>query len=328
MPSNEIENELSKSDLPQKNEGDDLSPQQADQRANSVFDFLYHDHRRIASFLAQFETYGVLQQVKALEAVSTSESQRNALSTGLNIAVGKAGTEKDVTTGSQESDSAERTYDPLWTNARTFLNYLHERNMIVRDLTQARIGQFVLVTGSLAAFDLGVLKEAWKLPGIKDVVMRGAAQQQAADQPPPRSSAERKRAKYARPELPEGTEAGFELMKLLPHTVQAAIGGEGWRVWSTLREDSLVISGSELLLKHGVGIAGQWSMLGVLDAMPTVDETQATQYFLDQILASTTLGGALGQVIVSLAPAARQILGRPADAHGATPLLIFREVSG
>ena len=158
MPSNETNNEQMKSDAaPKSGESGSGRPREG-QKSNSVYDFLYHDARRIASFLAQFETYGVLQQVKATEVAARTESAKHGLTTGLSVAIARAGTAQDVTTGSEERDSAERTYDPLWTNARTLLNYLADREMIVRDLSQAQIGQFVLVTGNLAAFDLGIFE--------------------------------------------------------------------------------------------------------------------------------------------------------------------------
>jgi hypothetical protein len=201
--------------------------------------------------------------------------------------------------------------------------------MIIRDLGKARIGQFVLVTGSLAAFDLGILKEAWKLPAVKDIVTKEAAKQNAITAPAGTREERRKQRYQEKPSLSPETDAAFELMKIMPHTVQATIRGhEGWVVWSSLREDSLVIAGSELLLKHGVGVAGEWNMLGILDALPNEGETSINEYILDQILAGVSLGALAGQVVGNLAPSVRMLLGRPTGAHGMTPLLIFREVAG
>ena len=329
MPSNETNNEQMKSDAaPKSGESGSGRPREG-QKSNSVYDFLYHDARRIASFLAQFETYGVLQQVKATEVAARTESAKHGLTTGLSVAIARAGTAQDVTTGSEERDSAERTYDPLWTNARTLLNYLADREMIVRDLSQARIGQFVLVTGNLAAFDLGILKEAWKLPAVKDVVLKGAGQQNQPAALTGNREARRK-ARYGQKQSSNSadTEMAFEMLKIMPHTVQATIRREDWTVWSSLREDSLIIPANELLLKHGVGIAGTWNMLGVLDALPHEGEASMQEYVVDQLLAGVSLGAIGGQVVGQLAPGVRLMLGRPGSAFGMTALLIFREVSG
>ena len=119
------------------------------------------------------------------------------------------------------------------------------------------------------------------------------------------------------------------MLATLPHAVQAAIterGGPQDRVtWCSLRDENLIVPGSDLLLKHGVRIAGEWSMLGILDALP--DAAVAGSPELAQMLSAFSLGS-LGAVIGPMAPAIRTMLGRPTDAYGMTPLLIFREVSG
>jgi len=331
MPSNETNNEPTSFDEAPKNAETASGPQQEDQKSNSVFDFLYHDSRRIASFLAQFETYGVLQQVKATESVGRTGSSKTTASAGVDlVTVMRGGIAIDGTVTDEERDVAERTYDPLWTNSRTLLNFLTERGMIVRDLSKARIGQFVLASGALAAFDLGILKEAWKLPAVKDVVLKTVSAQKASAQATEGSSKERAKARYAQKAADTSeTAMAFEMLKIMPHTIQATIrGADDWVVWSSLREDSLVIPGSELLLKHGVGVAGEWNMLGVLDALPHEGDLSTQAYVLDQLLAAISLGALGGQVVGQLAPAVRLLLGRPSNAYGMTPLLIFREVSG
>ena len=39
-------------------------------------------------------------------------------------------------------------------------------------------------------------------------------------------------------------------------------------VWTSLKEDALIVSAADLTLKHGTAIAGTWNMLGILDALP------------------------------------------------------------
>jgi hypothetical protein len=150
MPSNETRNEPTKFEEAQKSDATDLGQRQQGQKNNSVFDFLYRDSRRIASFIAQFETHGVLQQVKATEAVGRTGSSKTTASGGVDlVTVMGGGVAIDDTVTDEEHDAAERTYDPLWTNARRFLNFLTDREMIMRDLSKARIGQFVLASGGV-----------------------------------------------------------------------------------------------------------------------------------------------------------------------------------
>jgi hypothetical protein len=126
----------------------------------------------------------------------------------------------------------------------------------------------------------------------------------------------------ASPEL----DAGIELLKLSPHKVLATIRTAGKCVWSSLAENGLMVPASDLMLKHGIAISGLWSMVGVIDALPD-DINGESAHQTAQADAAKSLGFT-GETIGGLAPAIRGMLGRPKDAFGMTPLLIFREVSG
>lgn len=233
MPSNEIGNELTSFNEAQASGGPDSERRSEDQSGNSVRDFLYHDVRRIASFLAQFHTYGVLQQVKATEAVGRSGASKTVISGDVGVPMVAKGTATmDGTVTEEERDSAEHVYDPLWTNAQALLDYLSERGMIIRDLSSARIGQFVLVSGKLATFDLGILREAWKMPAIKAVIGKELSKSTANE---PHNRAERRTARH-KPQTGVFSEAesALALLGLLPHTIQATIRSEDHTIWSSL----------------------------------------------------------------------------------------------
>jgi hypothetical protein len=243
------------------------------------------------------------------------------------------GTETD-----DEHDSIEHTYDPLWLNARRLMDYLAEREMIVHELAKARIGQFALIRGKLAVFDLAMFREGWKQPAIRKAMLqevgKNSEQQAQGDNTLSRNQREQaKRDHRAKQEQEQpAMDAGLELLKLMPHAIQASLKTDDWSVWSSLREAGLVNSAADLFLKHGVAIAGEWTMLGILDALPHDDIESAPNrmldFFLEQRLAALSLGVIAGQALPSLAPMGQMLLGRPAQSYGMTPLLIFREVSG
>lgn len=321
MPSNKPSVVPPQSKQVQKSGVTNSEAESPDHGRTSVYDFLYHDSQRIASFLAQFETYGVLQNVKASESVGQASTSKATLvgEAGIPLTL-KGSITTDGSVVDDERDSAERTYDPLWTNARLFLDYLEERELIQRDLTTARIGEFVLVTGGLAVFDLSILKQMWSIPAIKKLIMQGMKPDKSLQN---RSAGNK--APGAHLKQQEENEATLALVQLLPHPVQATISAGERVVWTSLRENCLIVPSTDLLLKHGVKISGDWAILGVLDALPGGEEVEIEA--LDQALAAMSLG-ALGMMLGPLAQAVRMMLGRPDSAFGVTPLMIFRQVAG
>lgn len=304
----------------QPSDASDSEPPSEVHRSGSVFDFLYHDARRVGSFLAQFEMYGVPAQVRATESAGRTATTRLSGQAGANLLTAvKANAALDLAVADDERDAAERTYDPLWTNARALLDYLFERDLIRRDLWDARVGQFVLASGSLIVLDVAMLKAAWDKPSVKKLVTQGA-------QVP---AAKGHRKGHAAP--PSQAQLLIELLTVLPHSLQAHLLGADYSVWCSLSESSLVGMSSDLVLKHGALVPGEWHILGVLDAQPDVigesEETSAVAAALDAAVAGTA-GTAVGTLAAQLAPVVRQLLGRPRPSFGMTPLLIFREVSG
>src|SRR5258708_22683520 len=104
-----------------------------DQNTDSVYDFLYHDARRIGSFLAQFDNFGHRQEVTSSETASKGAKRGYSLKLGgsLPLPGSPEGAEGGITLGMDPSQSGSegqmRVYDPLWTNALTLLDYLDER---------------------------------------------------------------------------------------------------------------------------------------------------------------------------------------------------------
>ena len=297
---------------------------------DSVYDILYHDARRVGLFLSQLDPSGHLTGLKQTESAETGSGMKVGanISGGMIMARGGATLEDQRTANQRES--LERTYDPLWTNALTLLDFLDQRKMIQRDLHKSRIGQIVLVNGGLALFDLSMLKACWEIPSIRALMMGSVAAGQSSpsltrQQPrQQRRQGERSPKEAPPPIAADPVTIALDLLKHLPHGILASIRQYGDVIWCVLRDESLVIPSSDLLLKHGVSVPGTWNMLGILDALP---DNGADGETLSQSAAADLLG-ALGPLVGGLAPAIRATLGRPAEAYGMTPLLIFREISG
>lgn len=293
----------------------------APRKVDSVYDFLYVDARRIAVFLSQFSEYG------HLTSLTRAASESSSTSGGVNVVAAK------LDTGTSAQTNLTRQFDPQWLAPLSFLDQASQRGMIVRDLAEARIGQLALVSGRLAMFDLGIMRSAWGIDAIKDAIIQQASNEAAGSAESnahQMSRNERQRLERERKvAVTKEIGANLEMLKLLPHTIQTSIRTKEIEIWSSLPEENLIVPASELLIKHGHVVAGEWTMVGVVDAfpdqpIPTV-EADADQ-FVTFALAAMSLG-ALWQMIAALAPIARMALGRPQTSFGMTPLLIFREVS-
>lgn len=294
--------------------------EQGREEANSVFDFLYYDANRIGSFLAQFDPAGHLKAYKHSETAASGTNSTSQF--GGKGTLGFASLDSSLGENAQESESAasESQYDPLWKNAISFLNFLEDRGLLGRSLNVARISQFVLASGDLEVVDLTMIKEMWSLPSVAQMV--------AGDHQPATQNRQQRRA-AARSEgpsaLPIEQQFGFDLLKLIPHSVQATVRSDEWRVWSSLRQDSMIVSPSDLFLKHGKRIPGRWNMVGIVDALPSDEEEVASAPSEQDATVNFLMSGA-GAALDAIGPFARMVLGRPAAAYGMTPLLIFRQV--
>jgi len=286
------------------------------QSTDSVYDFLYHDARRIGSFLAQIDPSGHLTSLKQIDSAESGSGMRSSANVSGNAVVARAGAAMEDQRTAVERESLERTYDPLWTNALALLDMLDEREMIRRGLIASRIGYFVKVSGSLSVTDLTLWRGLWSMPALKEAFIEGAVKRQplaiSSQNRTERRKARGKEGPSSKSTLESQMEAGLAMVGMLPHTIQARMfSNDGTSAWCSLREDGLVVSASDLTLKHGVTISGQWTMVGVLDAVPDADGPQGNGG-LPNLGASP-----LSELMQTLTPAFRTILGRPTQDYGA-----------
>lgn len=289
--------------------------ERGDLSQDSVYDFLYCDTRRIGSFLAQFDVGGHLQQVTSSE--SASKGYKRGYKVGLGGGATLAGTggngEVNFERGPAEigSEELQRVYDPLWSNALSLLDFLEERHLIQRDIAEASIGNFVLSSGSLSISDLQLMHRTWQLPSVKKLMRSGVT--------PTGQNRQQRRAGAGQP-APDFLELFTDLVSILPHTIQASLTGDA-EIWCSLHQQGMTTDASDITLKHGTVIPGEWSVLGILDARPGAMAPSDDLDFSD--------GEEMAiKMMTVIAPLAKNLLGRPPRCYGVTPLLLFREISG
>ncbi|RKD61579.1 hypothetical protein [Rhizobium sp. WW_1] len=298
----------------------------------SVYDFLYYDYTRISSFLAQFESGHITQVTKSESATrSSKDTLHSELAGTAKVVSGKMEDNSEVS--KEATHQSSKVYDTRWENALAFLDYLEANELLSPEIETARIGRIVLVMGDLTIFDLNILQRMWSLSAIKKTILAGArSQSEEASQHHNRQ--ERRKASASNKKSTSNgiseAELALELLTVLPHAVQAAVSTKDLSAWCTLREDSITVSPSDLFMKHGLTISGQWAMVGILDALPDNDAALSEDGSLEmarQMIAGAKLGAAGYMIAPHLVGPVRTLLGRPSSSYGITPLLIFRNVS-
>lgn len=285
----------------------------------SVLDFLYHDSRRIGSFLSQFEGDGHLQQFTRTKSGQRGRIRsRNSRVKGTVALLGGQFDAK-VDTSLSMNEGYSRVFDPYWANARAFLNHVEDHEMLKRDIALAEIGQFIIAKGHLSILDVTMLKHAWKAPSIQRRVLGANGNNKQSNM----TSAQKNAAR----EEKENSELMLDMMQLMPHSVHSSLITQEESpalVWGSLAEEYLVTPASEIVLAHGAVLPGIWSFVGIMTALPDYgvqgpDDSDDVEIGVLQSL--------VGQISKKLAPIVRMTMGRPSFAYAVTPLLIFREVA-
>lgn len=285
-----------------------------------VLDFLYCDTRRIGSFLAQFDDSGTLQQIVQSEEAFVDGKRGFSLSVGGGATLagtggqGSLSIERPPATGG--SEASFRVYDPLWANAVVFLDYLEEKKLIHRNLKNSPFGSFVLIKGSLSVTDFSILKNLWNFQTMKDKIVNS--------QQPSQNRKQRRAQGFGR-QSDDVTDSllGLDFMGSLPHLCHIDIKDGYDHAWGSLVEENIAVEKSDIFLKHGRRIPGDWSVLGILDARPydniLENEAQIPENY-DAFLHGFSC------IIDVVAPMLRKAMGRPITAYGITPLIVFRQV--
>lgn len=261
----------------------------------SLFDFLYLDRARLASYAAQLFADGSLTQIKRVASKGDNQSK--------NLTGGVPGIAKGtMISGETLSDTIERHFDATWAAPLELFKELNERGYVRAFGADASIGQLVLFAGRIQILDLRMLQKMWK-PVMQLLSM---------DQP---SNTKQQQSVKRDQEKMQGKIA--ELAESLPHIIQLRGFNKDHQVWSTLQPDALTANVSDLVFKYGPSIDGEWRILGVLDAKP-FDESQEIEFPVG--LGDLELG------VMQFAIQLKQLMGRHAIDYGITPLAIYRRV--
>lgn len=293
-----------------------------------VYDFLYHDARRVGSFLGQFDDNGLLTSLTQGETTNKDARRGYRIGVGANIPVFGGGN-LDIERNSHDvgSENLERAYDPFWSNALVLLETLLNRKLVQNKIEKASIGQFVLIKGALIIADLQMLRSFWPLSSIQTLINQAAGQ----GSPQMGNRKERRANKASAGQIDKNSAANpiqmmMEMLPHMPHTGQAYLLSDTAAAWASISQESLVVPLPDLVLKHGTKIAGEWSMLGILDARPDKADSGLSPKEELQLQSISSGPNVASSMVPALGPLVRKLLGRPEHLYGITPLMIFREI--
>ncbi|MDV7620555.1 hypothetical protein ACKEPO_15950 [Acinetobacter baumannii] len=273
---------------------------QESQSIESIFDFFYLDNPKIKSFYAQLNGLGALNTLKNTSQIG--DTRKLEASVGVpTITGGKMGNDHSVST------TSEHLYDGLPTMPREMIDRLDELGFIRKELNADMLGNLVLLKGRLGVFDIGVSKE------LMDPALNMHIKDLERD---PRNKKEAAELKKNKQDL-------VNFCKSIPFSLEAKVlvktgskTDEGVdlaeEVWMTLNRAEMSGSSHDLNFKHGEFLAGDWHVLGVLDALPFDDFTFDTDK------------NDFREGISSLIQLMKEFVGRPKTAYGLTPIAIFR----
>jgi hypothetical protein len=109
---------------------------------------------------------------------------------------------------------------------------------------------------------------------------------------------------------------GLELLKQIPHRLHVTfLTRSGFRFWAAAQPDHLTISSEDLVMKYGAVIDGLWTVVGIVDGR-TGDTPEPLKV-------SPLVDG----VIAAMA-GLRELVGRPKDHFGLTPIAIYAPLQG
>lgn len=268
---------------------------QSSPKDESLFDFLYLDRVRLASYLAQMFDDGIHLSSKKTAA---SGNQFSNTASGNALGLLKAGLGTTETT----NETIERQFDASWSAPLSLLRELNDLGYVKTFSKLSALGQMIFFKGNIQILDLRILQKLWQPMLAMESELK-----------PAHTEAQRKAKKAEHAQA----QAIARVAENLPHIIQLRAFNDDHQLWATLTPEALTVNPSDLAFKHGPSIPGDWAILGLLDARPSGEDEMK-------------LPAGLGQVesgMLQMALQLKHFLGRNFADYGITPIAIYREVA-
>jgi len=272
---------------------------QEEQNTESLYDVLYVDNERLLNYSAQLDPNGHLTSIKLTKSNQASDESAGQIS--VHVAKGT------FASRNSHSDGFEHSFDPSKVIPFDVLNQLDERGLILRTLSEASHGSLVLCSGGLRIKDLSSAQIVWPIIE-KTLPLDNIFRDFLSNQTNPKKITHADMRTLVR-----------GLFNSIEHPLHGEILTESKILWATLNSKYLIPSAIDLMLKYTTTIPGRWYILCAVDCLPEgLHENYEEDW--DSVDESFT------SLIDRLARTFSRSFGRPAEAYGVTPLIIFREI--
>lgn len=267
-----------------------------------LFDFLYSDHERVASFLSQLNGIGALKTNEQL----SSQSKNTAKKGTAKFGVGQVGIENDR----EWSKEIRQQFDPLWTNSKSLIDHVTG----IQTDKPPELGSLVVLSGNLLAYDLSSLTAMLQSDAMTSFIAAGTDDDAIAQN----------RSKKAAEQIKQNqADVVRHFLKGLPLGIGFILFTQAGQFWFSVKKQYLTLYDLDIPLKFPTQISGKWNVLGVVDAFPDDHFKEISNNFSDN---SDYILPAMPLHMLQLIGATVGLFGRPVTAFGLSPLSIYREV--
>lgn len=263
------------------------------QTTKSIYDFIYLDVDRIHSYYAQLMD-GVPNQK-----TSSSREQKNS---NYKVTMGP----RDILhTEGQKGDSKEESLDQLMDMhhvlPRDMINLLDEYELISKKLAASNLGKLVMIQGLINFADFETLgKNSDNVLNL----LSGKSDKEMS---------EIKTVMNVIDAYPIGVQATMQ--------VKSNVTNHAW-----MALDKKYLTSAHLIstLKHKSLSSEEFVVLGILDAIPDKFIDEDSNKDLDNFRSNLLNKRPFFEAVFAMNGAYQEIIGRPADSYGITPISIFR----
>lgn len=266
------------------------------QTTKSIYDFIYLDIDRIHSYYAQLMDGIPNQKTSSSREQKTISHKATA---GPRDVVHYEGRKED-----SREESLEQLMDMHHVLPRDMINLLDEHNLISKRLAANNLGRLVMIQGLINFADFETL-------GKNSSVAIDYARENGTNFSD-KEEAEMKNVMKIIDAYPIGVQA---TMQVKSTTTQHA--------WMALDKKYLTSAHLVSALKHEILSSEEFIVLGILDAIPdkfVKDDSEHLDKFRNNLIDAKPFFEAL----FSMSGAYKELIGRPDEFYGITPVSIFR----